>query len=88
MRHSIVAALAALLIVPATAHALRVGNDLIRKGDTKLEVLEAMGEPKLKERITTPQGGTWGWRYYYRVNGEQVILHFRRGKVERIERAD
>ena len=79
----------AVFLLPAAAFGLRVGNELIREGDTKLEVLEVMGPPVLRERVETAEGGTIGWRYYYRVQSgateKDVILHFRGGRIRKIE---
>jgi hypothetical protein len=83
------AGLLALALVPLTAHALRVGNQLVREGDTKLEVRDVLGPPDLRERVESRGGGTLGWRYYYRLRKgatwKEVILHFRGGRVFRIE---
>ena len=78
-----------LALGPATALGLRVGTQLVKEGDTKLEVKEVLGAPDLRERVESPKGGTIGWRYHYRLRHgatwKEVILHFRRGKVIRIE---
>lgn len=80
---------AAVFLLPAAAFGLRVGTELIREGDTKLEVLEVMGPPVLRERVETAEGGTIGWRYYYRVQSgateKEVIIHFRGGRIRKIE---
>lgn len=80
----------ALLLVSAAAQAeegWRVGGRLVIIGDSPAEVLRVAGQPDMKNRIESEEGGTVGNRWYYVIEGHNaktVIIEFRGGKVVEI----
>lgn len=62
----------------------RVDGDLVMTGDSQAKVLRIAGEPDMKNRIESEEGGTVGNRWYYTVEGtneKTVIITFRGGRV-------
>lgn len=84
--------IAAALFVGAVSVAdagWRVGNKLIREGDTMAKVLRVAGQPDMKNRIESREGGTVGNRWYYVIEGynaKTVIITFQGGRVVDIRR--
>ncbi len=82
-----------LLVVPlAEAHALRCNGSLVSEGDRSFEVRKACGEPNYRAAIQdpayagyTPYEETW----FYNFGPQRLIrvLHFRDGRLRRIETA-
>lgn len=77
----------ALLMVPGLVSATeswRVGNRIIVVGDAMPHVLQVAGQPTLKSRIESREGGTVGNRWYYvreGYNAKTVTVTFRGGRV-------
>ena len=82
--------LAELLLLAATApHAdsLRCGNNLIRPGDSVLEVTDACGRPDREVAIVDGDNDRVGTAFYYRLNNKaDRKVYFRGGSVTDIER--
>jgi hypothetical protein len=70
-----------------TATALRCGNTFIKEGVKSVEVLDACGEPKLKEVIKSGgQSGTITERWTYGPHkGNYYFLYFKAGVLERVD---
>lgn len=81
----------ALLLAAGAANAAegwRVDGRLVRIGDSKAEVLRVAGQPDMRNRIESREGGTVGNRWYYVVEGynaKTVIITFRGGRISEIE---
>ena len=76
----------ALLATPA--HALRCGTDLVREGDPAYQVRRACGEPGWIGRYHWDHGAhAEVWHYNFGPNDLIRILHFRDGRLQRIETA-
>jgi len=66
----------------------RVGNKLVLVGDSMAKVLQVAGQPDIRNRIESEQGGTVGNRWYYVQNGydaKTIIITFQGGRVVSIE---
>jgi hypothetical protein len=81
-----IALVAAILLNDARASTLRCGTHVIRTGDTKLEVLEKCGEPKLKE-VVSGADERLVEQWFYRESSRQFtnILTFQGTELIRIE---
>jgi hypothetical protein len=53
MKKSLFFCLIVLFLFSTTGYSLRCGNDLVQKGDTKMEVINCCGEPIYKETVGT-----------------------------------
>jgi len=70
------------------AHAFdtyRVGDRLVRVGDSVSELIDVLGEPVYKEPVTTRYGGYVADRWQYRLDGKAVMFTIHGGRIERIE---
>lgn len=78
--------LAALALLAMPAHALRCGTDLVREGDPAYQVRRDCGKP---DWVGTYHWGHGGhaevWHYNFGPNDLMRILHFRDGRLQRIE---
>lgn len=62
----------------------RVDGQLVLIGDSMPKVLRVAGQPDMRSRIESEEGGTVGNRWYYTVEGyneKTVIITFRGGRV-------
>lgn len=78
-----------LLSTATAAHAdgLRCGNDLVRPGDSVLDVTDACGTPDREVVIVDKHNHRVGTAFYYRVNNKaDRKVYFRGGSVTAIER--
>ncbi len=79
--------LAAMLLAIGAAQAeegWRVEGKLVMIGDSQAKVLRVAGQPDMKNRIESEEGGTVGNRWYYVVEGyneKTVIITFRGGRI-------
>lgn len=88
LSNTIPAAIALLLAVPAAhADSLRCGNDLVRPGDSVLDVQDACGRPDREAAIIGEDNTRVGTAFYYRMEykADRKVI-FRGGAVDRIER--
>lgn len=76
-----------IMIVPR-AEALRCGSDLVREGDPAYQVQRACGEPDWV-RSSHPDYGVRDeiWHYNFGPNELIRVMHFRGGRLRRIETA-
>lgn len=81
-------ALALLLIAPVVqADSLRCGNDLVRPGDSVLDVQDACGKPDREVAIMGEDNTRVGTAFYYRMEYKaDRKVYFRGGAVTGIER--
>ena len=81
--------LAACLAGPAHADMVRIGNEVLKTGDSKMELLRVAGEPDEREELETLYGGRSGERWYYTIetNYPDKIVTFtiRGGRIVKIE---
>lgn len=77
-----------LVMVVPRAEALRCGNDLVREGDPAYQVQRACGEPDWT-RSWHPDYGVRDEIWHYNFGpGELIrVMHFRDGRLRRIEAA-
>ena len=81
------------LLVSGEAAALRCGNDLITQGDYAYEVRRACGDPDAIQALGDPIHRDYGpseeiWYYDFGGNRFIRVLHFRDGRLRRVETAD
>ncbi len=89
MRAGVLGLVAAFAALPGTLQAdgfIRCGSQLIRTGDVKIKVLDACGEPDLKDVVSgsdEPRVEVWT----YRGSSRQLIrvVRFRGNRVVAIE---
>lgn len=75
--------------VPAWGDSLRCGNDLVRAGDSVLQVTDACGQPDREVAIVGADNQRVGTAFYYRLtNKADRKVYFRAGAVTGIERLD
>lgn len=77
-----------LLAAPvAPADSLRCGNDLIRPGDSVLDVTDTCGRPDREVAVVDGNNVRVGTAFYYRIeNKADRKVHFRGGAVVGVER--
>jgi hypothetical protein len=85
--------LAGVLLAPVPAHALRCGTSLVSVGDYAYEVRQACGEPDAVQPLDDPHHRDYGpseerWYYDFGDNRFLRVLHFREGRLRRIETSD
>lgn len=82
------ATLALLLIAPTVyGDSLRCGNDLVRPGDSVLDVQDACGQPDREVAIMGEDNTRVGTAFYYRMKYKaDRKVYFRGGSVTGIER--
>lgn len=83
----------AALAASGDAAALRCGNDLVTEGDFAYEVRRACGEPDAIQPLGDPLHRDHGpdeaiWYYDFGSNRFLRALHFREGRLRRIETPD
>lgn len=78
-----------LFVLFATpAHALRCGTDLVREGDRAYQVERACGRPDWVGTYEWHDGGRAEvWHYNFGPTELMRVLHFRAGRLQRIETA-
>lgn len=78
-----------LAVTPAVGDTVRMGNQVLKQGDSKMELLEVAGEPDSREELETLFGGRSGERWYYKLeyNYPPKIVTFtiRGGRIVKIE---
>lgn len=80
--------LGTLATVSPRAEALRCGGDLVREGDLSYSVRAACGEPDWTQAYHGFHGGGEEvWHYNFGPNDLIRILHFRDGRLRRIQTA-
>ncbi len=88
-RHTILSAVVAVvasLPLAAGADGFRCGNDLVRNGDSVLDVTDACGEPDRKVRLVGEDDQFVGHAYYYRLTNQfDRKITFHGGQVVRVE---
>lgn len=60
-------ALGLLTATAAAGDTVRMGNQVLKRGDSKMELLHVAGEPDWQEDLETPFGGRSGERWYYKL---------------------
>ena len=74
---------------PAAADMVRMGNQVLTTGDSKMELLHVAGEPDSQERLETLFGGLAGERWYYTIEDNYppkvVTFTIRGGRIVEIE---
>jgi hypothetical protein len=63
----------------------RIGDRLIRVGDSVSELIDLLGEPVYKEPVTTRAGGYVADRWQYRIDGKAVQFTISGGRIREIE---
>ena len=74
--------------VPALAQSLRCGQKIVGVGDPTIELLQKCGEPDLKELLKTNGFIIQKWTYNCGSARFMKILTLKRGKIQKIEKAD
>jgi hypothetical protein len=81
--------LGALLAAPALADMVRIGNQVLKTGDSKMELLRVAGEPDERDDLETLFGGRSGERWYYTLEHNRpvkvVTFTIRDGRIVKIE---
>jgi hypothetical protein len=78
----------ACVAISTLAHAFdtyRVGDKLLRVGDSVSALVDTLGEPVYKEPVTTRFGGYVADKWQYRIDGKAVQFTIHGGKIEQIE---
>jgi len=81
------------LLVARDAAAMRCGNQLVDEGDYAYEVRRACGEPDAVQPLGGPFADIYGsdeeiWYYDFGDARFVRVLHFRNGRLQRIETSD
>lgn len=61
------------------------GNKILAPNDSAMRVLDAMGDPRLKEPVTNRLGAQIGEYWYYRDGSKSVRFFISGGRVVQIE---
>lgn len=74
---------------PAQADMVRIGNQVLKTGDSKMELLRVAGEPDEREELETVFGGRSGERWYYTLEANYpdkiVTFTIQGGRIVKIE---
>ncbi len=88
-RRLLVTALALIVTAPAAGDTVRMGNQVLKRGDSKMELLDVAGEPDSRQGLETRYGGHSGERWYYRLEHNYppkiVTFTIRDGRIVEIE---
>lgn len=85
----LVTVLILLVPAPAAGDMVRMGNQVLKRGDSKMELLDVAGEPDSQEGLETRYGGHSGERWYYKLEHNYppkvVTFTLRDGRIVSIE---
>lgn len=86
MRKTVLAIFLALIASAALANGnYAAGGKVLSPGDSAMRVLDAMGEPKMKEPVQNRLGAQMGEYWYYKDGNKTIRFFISGGKIIEIE---